>query len=200
MLEVVIMRLIKIIIIVVIVVILILTTLTIVTSRGFAQIADLINRDTEMFYKQYSFSEPPLKNYQINGVLFIPYTNHNPLPSYDQKFHNYSLNVVAYRQKGNNSKVIINKVTLEGINDIEFDNIAKVLNKDMEFSDDAKHADKQLDRITLIDEINNYDMKLTNKSQIKVVLNVSVEENGKITTGDLEYMFETKMRKYLVQQ
>ena len=43
-------------------------------------------------------------------------------------------------------------------------------------------------------------MELTNKSQIKVVLNVSVEEDGEVITRDLEYIFETRIREYLVQR
>jgi hypothetical protein len=43
-------------------------------------------------------------------------------------------------------------------------------------------------------------MELNNKSQLKVILNITVEENGQSTTKDLEYIFGTRIRKYLVQR
>lgn len=191
------MRLIKIILIVVIVIILILTILTIATSRGFSEITDLIHKDTENVHVKegYNFTDPKLERYQINGVLLIPYARQNPFKS-NEKYNTYSLRLASYKQKENDNKVIINRVTVEGINDIKFIKIDKILNEKSEFSNDNISLSENI----LMDEINNYDMELTDKSQIKVLLNVSVEENGNITTRDLEYIFETKTRKYLIQR
>lgn len=191
------MRLIKIVIIVALVTLLIFIMLTILTSHGFSEITDLIHTDTEKVHVEegYSFTDPKLEKYQINGVLFIPYTRHNPIGN-DDKFYTYSLRLASYKKKDDDNKVIINYATLEGINDIKFIEMNKILNKESEFVD----GNMRLSEGVLIDEINNYDMELTDKSQIKVVLNVSVEENGEITTRDLEYIFETKIRKYLNQR
>lgn len=193
------MRLRKIIVISIIGIIFIVAIIVIVTSRGVDEIVDLINKDTEIFYESYNLSESDLKDYQIGGVLFIPYTNHNPISNYDQKYHNYSLSLETYRKKGDDSRVVVNKVTLEGQSDINFVNMSDIINKELEFSDDEKNEDLQINRITLIDKINDYDMMLNKKSKIKVVLNVSVNKNGEITTHDLNYIFSTKIRKYLVQ-
>ncbi len=195
------MRLIKIIIIVVLVVILILIALTILTSRGFSEITDLIHKDTEKVHVEegYSFTDPKLEQYQINGVLLIPYTRQNPFKTYEDKYYNYSLRLAAYK-RADNQKVAINHVRVEGVKNVKFNKITKGnLSIELEFNKDESN-EVQTSEIILIDEINDYDMELTDKSQIKVVLNVSVEENGRVATRDLEYIFETKIRKYLNQR
>lgn len=176
-----------------------LLILSLLTSCRFSEITDLIHKDTEKFYENYSFSEPLLQKYKINKILFIPYTNQNPEQSYEQKYSTYSLSLASYGQKVNNSKVIVNYVTVEGDQDIIFDKITNNLNESLEFNNDEKQDNMKISVITLFDEINDYNMELTDKSRLKVVLNVTVEENGKSITGDLEYYFETRVRKYLVQ-
>ena len=86
------------------------------------------------------------------------------------------------------------------VKDVNFNKVTKEdLNIELEFSED-KSNELQSSEIVLIEEINDYDMELNNKSQLKVILNITVEENGQSTTKDLEYIFGTRIRKYLVQR
>ena len=48
--------------------------------------------------------------------------------------------------------------------------------------------------------MNENDMKLNAKSEMKIVMNISVQENETLTTRNLEYSIETKVRKYLQQR
>lgn len=196
------MRLVKNIIVVLLFMVLVLVIFNFLTSNGYAEITDLIHKDTEklIIEEGYDFSDSELNKYQVNEILFIPYTRHNPFESYDEEFYSYSLRLASYKPKENDNKVMINYVTVEGINDVEFDKITKTLNRKLEFIGHEKNSEVQIDEFILIDEINNYNMELNDNSQIKVVLNVSVEENEKIVTRDLVYKFETRVRKYLVQR
>lgn len=170
--------------------------ISILTSCQYAEIIDLIHKDTEKYHDGNNLSAPELEHYQIKGIIFTPYTIHNPEQSYEQKYSTYSLKLAYYSQKKNNAKITINYVTIEAIQDVKYDKISKKLNKLLDLNND----NMQLNDVVLIDQINNYNMELKDKSQIKVVLNISIEENGEIITRDLEYIFETRIRKYLVQR
>ena len=99
------------------------------TSCKFARIIDLIEKDTEVFFDNYDFSDPRLKPYQINEIIFSPYTIHFPSD------YEYSLVLSSYRKKENKSKVIINNVRVEGIKDVKFKKITKELNQELDFKE-----------------------------------------------------------------
>jgi hypothetical protein len=180
------------------IVVLVLTML-ILTGCSFAEITDLIHRDTDRISveKEDGFSNPRLNQYKVNGVVFIPYTRQNPFKTYEDKYYYYSLRLASYTQ-AINSKVVVNCVTIEGVRNVKFKTITKEANKQLEFSNDPNNKTLKSE-IVLVDAINDYNMELNKDSQLKVVLNVSVEQDGKTTTRDMEYVFETQIRKYLNQ-
>lgn len=188
----------KIIILILVSIVLILITLT---SCKFDQITDLIHKDTESLQARNAemLTDDKTEKYQIEGILFIPYIRQNPFETYEDKYYCYSLRLAAYKLAGE-QKVVVNCISIEGVKDVNFNKVTKEdLNIELEFSED-KSNELQSSEIVLIEEINDYDMELNNKSQLKVILNITVEENGQSTTKDLEYIFGTRIRKYLVQR
>lgn len=190
------MEFIKKMIIVIIVAILILSVLMILISRYSAEIIDLIHLDTDYSrIGERDLSDPLFDQYRIDGIVFTPYTRLNHGKGYNDDFYTYSLRLAVYKQLENSNKVIVNHFEVDGVKDVKFNKIAGTINKELEFDDGGDGILSSED--ILIDVINNYNMELNKKSQLKVVLNVSVvDEDGKLTTRDLEYYFETNIRKY----
>jgi uncharacterized protein YlaN (UPF0358 family) len=169
---------------------LVVFTLGFLSSCQTSSIADLIHKDTNQIDEKtkFNFSDPKLEKYHIDGVFFIPYIPHRSHFTYD-------LRLAAYKTNGNNSKVTINSATIEGLEEI---NLRKVTSDKSTVLEFIEHKDNiQASQIPLIEQINDYDMGLTKKSKLKVVLNITVEENDTTITRDLEYTFETKIRTYL---
>jgi hypothetical protein len=170
------------------------------TSCKTAKIIDLINQDTNRFYEDYDLSDQALEQYKINDVLFIPYTVHNTAQSYKDKFDSYKLILEVYRKDNDNSKIIINHVAVEGIKEVKFKRIAKTLNKTIKLNNLSKGSEFQTGEIVLLEEINTYNMELKDNSQIKVILNISVIDGIKTINKDIEYIFQTNTREYLLQR
>ncbi|MFZ5966968.1 MAG: hypothetical protein ACOYVK_07310 [Bacillota bacterium] len=190
----------KITMMVVVIGILAIAALTMLTSRGFSKSMELIHKDTDKFHKGYNFSDPLLTQYQTNGIVFTPYTRQNPEHSYQEKFPTYSLRLAAYKEKENGSKAVINYVTIEAAKDVRFNKLTKDINKKLEFGTVRKNKHIQCSEVILVDGINHYDMELNQDSRIKVMINVTVEESGKSSTCDLEYYFDVRTRRFLVQR
>jgi hypothetical protein len=171
------------------------------TSCTTAKITDLVHKDTEVGNIQdIKFSDPLLKKYQINGLLFVPYMVHNPDKSYNSDYENFSLKLATYKPiEDVGSNVKVNSVKIVGVKDINFTPISNTLNIYLVFKNEDKNPNLQVSEEYLVDEINNYNMQLNKESQLKVIINVSIEENGKIITEDLIYTFETNIREYLIQ-
>ncbi|WP_027399035.1 hypothetical protein [Anaerovorax odorimutans] len=190
------MKLFKLFMILLVIIILAIGILTVVTSRGVTQIIDLINKDTDTLNVEegFDFSEPILNKYEINKTLFIPYMVKNTPKSNDEKYYTYSLKLASYKEK-NNNKIVINYVIIDEMQDVYFNKVEKEINQEVAFDNNEIQSGDMI----LIDAINSYDMKLNKKSRIRIVINISVEENGKIITNDLKYDFQTRIREYLVQ-
>ena len=120
---------------VLIVLIIVIFISSFLTSCKFSKIIDLVHKDTDTFYKKYDFSDSRLKKYQVNGIIFIPYTRQLPHRSYSDKFHYYYLSLASYRKKGDDGKVIINNVELEGVKEVKFKKITKELKQELEFKE-----------------------------------------------------------------
>lgn len=167
------------------------------TSCGIAEITDLYHKDTKSVgrpIEEINFSDPKLKNYQINGILFYPVIGHN---STNSDLETYYLMLKTFKPKEQaNNNVIINNVKVEGSKDINFSPISKDLNKNLIFTNEDTNSSIQTSKIDLIEQLNDYNMKLSeNKSELKVVINVSVEDGEQIITKELIYIFETNTRK-----
>jgi hypothetical protein len=89
-------------------------TLLVLTSCT-ATMIDLYNEDTNLITVEegFDFSAPTLEKYQINNVLFIPYFSHEF--SNDKENEDiYPLNMLVYKESKNESKVVVNNITIKG--------------------------------------------------------------------------------------
>jgi hypothetical protein len=169
-------------------------TLLVLTSCT-STIIDLYHEDTNLITVEegFDFSDPTLEKYQINNILFIPY--------FSQEFSNdkiYTLNMLVNKEAINDSKVVVNSIIVEGTKNVDIEKSEVILNKKLVFEELEGTIQESEDN--LIEQINNKDMKLNENSEIKILINISVEENKKITTRNLEYIFITDVRTYLNQR
>lgn len=172
--------------------------LSILSSCGISEITDLYHEDTKSVggpTEEINFLDPNLKNYQIQGVLFYPFIRHK---STNSDFETYYLKLVTYKPKGvADNNVIINFVKVEGAKEIEFTPISKDFNKKLKFIYEDDSSSIQKSTIELFEQLNDYDMKLNeHKSQLKIIINVSVVDGNQITTENLIYIFEADTRRY----
>jgi hypothetical protein len=98
----------------------------------------------------------------------------------------------------NDSKVVVNSIIVEGIKNVDLEKSEVILNKKLVFEELEGTIQESEDN--LIEQINRKDMKLNENSEIKILINISVEENKKITTRNLEYICITDVRTYLNQR
>lgn len=172
--------------------------LSVLTSCATAEITDFYHQDTNSLggqIEEIHFLDPNLKNYQISGVLFYPFISHT---SANSDFETYDIMLRTFKSKEvADSNVIINNVKVEGTKEINFTPISKDFNKKLKFINEDGSSRIQTSTIQLIEELNDYDLKLIeNKSELKVVINVSVEDGNHVITKDLTYFFEADIRKY----
>jgi hypothetical protein len=173
----------------------ILLVLTSCTST----IIDLYHEDTNLINVEegFNFSNPKLENFQINNVLFQPYFSTDYSEEEGDEYI-YTLNMSVYKEANNDSKVRVNKITIEGTNNVLLDKKEVVVNNELAFQ--GIEGNIQESDITLLEPINGKGLKLSDDSKIKIILNISVQNNEKITTQNLEYIFSTDVRTYLIQR
>ncbi len=161
-----------------------------------AEAIDLVHKDTDAFYENYDFFDSKINEYVIGDVVFLPYITRNPYQSSEPEYSTYCLRLGVHKQKESSGKAVVNSVSVEAIQEVEFNKVFNNLNQTIVFTEDEDYQDLPTSSIILVNEINDYNMKLTEKSQIEVTLNVSVEENGEFITKDLSYIFETDIWRY----
>ncbi|NMD72719.1 hypothetical protein HHO41_21055 [Bacillus sp. DNRA2] len=167
-----------------------------------ASIIDIIHPVTEdKELSKSNFSDPELKPYLIEGVLFNPYMRQGDTTEIGEDYYyHYYLRLAVYKHPKNTSAVTVNSVKIVGGNDVTFKDVYQDISTPLEFTIDEKHESIQVSDGTLIEEINDYNMNLTDNSKLKLTLNVSVESNGKTMTRDLTYVFETRTRTFNVMR
>ncbi|MBM6616326.1 hypothetical protein [Bacillus suaedaesalsae] len=175
-----------------------ITILFILTSCETTEITYLYHKDTYSVgvpVEEINFSDVKLKKYTINEILFYPVIRHN---SSNSNPETYSLALKVFKPKEvTDNSVIINNVKLEGSKAITFKPISTEINKNIEFINDGNQLGVKTSENDLIDEINDYDMNLKdNKSELKVLINVSVISGKQIITKELEYIFKAETEEY----
>lgn len=181
--------------------ILVTIILSLLTSCGTAEITDLYHKNTNSLggpIEEINFSDSNLKNYQVNGILFYPFIRHESTKSTNSDIETYYLKLEVFKPKEvAESNVIINNVKIEGDKNIVFTTISKDFNEKLKFINEEGSSGIQTSTIELFEQLNDYNMKLIeNKSELKVIINVSVEDENQITTKNLIYIFEADTRKY----
>jgi hypothetical protein len=173
-------------------------TLLVLTSCT-ATIIDLYHEDTNLITVEegINFSDPRVEKYQINKVFFKPYLSIE-FTNDKENEDIYPLNMLVYKESKNESKVVVNNITIKGTKNVDLEKDEVILNKKLAFEE--LEGIIQESHVNLIEQINHKDMKLNENSEIKIVINISVEENEKITTRNLEYIFITDVRTYLIQR
>lgn len=179
----------------------IIALVVMVMSCGTSEIIDVIHKDTdELNIENYKGLDPTLERYQIDGVLLIPYIRNIPKVNAGEEFYAYTLRLASYKNGDDQKQVTINSVSVEGIKNVELSKISKKVDKNLDFKKLQSSNKFESNGNVLIDEINHHDMKLDKNSEIKVMLNVSVKDGEDIITRDLEYVFTTRIRRYLNQR
>lgn len=173
--------------------------LILATACKTADIIDLIHKDTEQInyiekedLKEEIFLKNNFDQYKINDTIFIPNLIHS---SKGEEY--YSLYIDSYRISGT-EKFFVNNIVIEGIENVDFDKLVKSnMNKQIEFNYNEESGLEE-GYIELIEPINDNNMNLNKDSRIKVVLNMVVEDKGEKHDYDLEYVFESDIRTYLL--
>lgn len=161
---------------------------------------DLIHPETNKLQVTTDvISDEKYEEYQVEGTIFIPYINRNP-KYYDLDYSVYSLRLATYQLKESSNKVKVNKIKIVGNNQTNFEGIIEEESFPLAFTKDEETPSIQVSDKTLIEKINNHDLKLSEESIINVIINVTVEVDGKTITKDLSYDFETLIRTYAVQR
>ncbi|MEN8905243.1 MAG: hypothetical protein ABF289_04715, partial [Clostridiales bacterium] len=140
-----------------------------------------------------------LENYTINNVLLIPYFRHNPFDE-KQDFYTYSLRLVVYRKDGDTSKVIINNLHMNKLENIEFNEYKKDINKELVFKIVKNNSDDTIQKSEniLVHEINNINMKLNENSSLKLTINASIEQDKEKITSNIVFNFITNVRNHSI--
>jgi hypothetical protein len=168
------------------------------TSCKTASIIDLIHKDTHhITFDESLFSNEDsiLDDYQLNKVMFRVYTTLNE--NVDIEYSDYALKLAAYKEI-DDKKIVINTVVVEGINDIELEKKIYDINKTMTFSEYNNQKLILRSIINLTPSISNYDMELIETSQIKVTININIEDDSTSLNKDLTYILEPNIRTYPV--
>jgi hypothetical protein len=162
-------------------------------------IIDLYHEDTNLIKVEEGFnlSNPKFENFQIKSVLFQPYFSTDYSEEEGDEYI-YTLNMSVYKEANNDSKVTLNKITIEGTKNVILDKNDVVINKELAFQ--GIEGNMQESNIILLEPLNGKDLKLSDDSKIKVILNISVQKDKKIITCNLEYIFKTDVRTYLIQR
>ncbi len=174
---------------------LVVMVLLTLTSCRTASITDIVHIDTNevVIGEDYILGKnDELNQYEVNGVLFRPYMVHSDYAAYAFKLAVYSVNETP--------NVTINNYTIEGIEDIEFEEISDVIDEKASFTEYIKQDEVMRSIINITSNISKKDMVLNDSSKLLVTINVSVEKDGKLITKDLEYIFETNTRTYPVMR
>lgn len=167
---------------------LIITTL-ILTSCVYGEMYNELDELTGL-----SRDEASQERYTLNDVSIWPVINMCNPRDYDVvPFNMFRLSVVSSKDLNDDSQVIINSVTVEGVSNIKFKEISKDLDENMEFSGEGNDG-YVAGKIVAFEEINDYNMRLNNKSQIKVTINATVINGEESVTKDIETIF--KYKKY----
>lgn len=162
-------------------------------------IIDLYHEDTNLIKvdEGFNLSNPKFENFQINSVLFQPYFS-TDYSEEEGDGYIYTLNMSVYKEANNDSKVTLNKITIEGTKNVILDKNDVDLNKELAFKGIVGNMEES--NIILLEPLNGKDLQLSDDSKIKVILNISVQKDKKITTSNLEYIFITDVRTYLIQR
>ena len=164
-----------------------------------ATIIDLYHAKTEKLkMTDEVFKDSAYDSYIVGGVFIKPYMVQSTFGESSTEYSRYTLYLGAYRKEDNSNPVVLNHIKVIGENDVIFKEINKEINLPLEFSDDKNRPSFHSSDDLLIEETNNYDMKLTENSVISVLINVTVEVNGEKITKDLTYDFTTRFRTYNV--
>ncbi|WP_042457236.1 hypothetical protein [Neobacillus dielmonensis] len=162
-----------------------------------ATIIDLYHPDTEKLkIAEDVFSNPAYEPFRAEGVLFTPYMVQNPAGTGDETFYKYSLYLGAYKLGEDIDSVTVKHVKVVGTKEADFAKLNQDISLPIEFSSDSIQKSDMI----LFDDINDQDMKLTKKSEVTVVITVSVVKDGETITKDLTYDFKTRSRTYQVQR
>ena len=176
--------------------------LVVLSACKTASITDLIHSDTEDIIIGENFilgEDSTLNDYQVDKVLFRPYTIHNSTDNENEGYDTYSINLAVYKESGS-KKVTINRITVEGLQDVEFAQIDYDIDKVLEFNEYEKQQGVQSSLITLISNTADYDMFLSKTSKIKITLDVSVIDDKEVFNSKLEYILETRIKTYPVMR
>ncbi|MDX8360783.1 hypothetical protein [Cytobacillus sp. IB215316] len=167
-------------------------------------IIDLIHPETERFYTEKVedvFNHAPYEPYINEGIYMFPVTRQNQKYGSDEEgYYSYSLGIVAYKKYDNLNTATINHIKVVGTNDVAFKEIEEDINVTLEFgksaSDDPKYDSLLVGESSLIEEINNYNLNLSDESVITFIMNVSIHVNGKTITKDIKYDLKRRKRTY----
>jgi len=162
-----------------------------------ATIIDLYHPETEKLeISEAVFTDEAYEPFRAGGVLFTPYTVQTQVGTGEEAYDKYALHLGVYKLNEFTESVVINHVKVTGTEDMNFSERNQELALPIEFSNDSIASSN----VILLDEISADNMGLSDKSIIKIVLNVSVVENGETITKDLSYDFVTRLRTYQVQR
>ena len=153
---------------------------------------EIIHPNTLDFYKVDEYHEKQYKDDKVDGILFVPKVGWNNNPD---GFNSYYLYFTIIKPIDNNQNVTINSLKLEGINDVQLELISKEINQKVEFE---KSGDPKLvaTGYMLIEEFFKYfGGKIGTTSKLRLIVNVTIEENGKSYNKDLVFDLATRERK-----
>ncbi len=144
-----------------------------------------------------SFENNRVQNYIIDDNLFIVDIKTNDTEDYSYSF---SVLLNTYQKKGSNNEVTINNVKVLENRAVSIDEVDKAINQKLEFSPIPESNVYNKSSIQLVDELNNDFLNANMHSTIKVVLNISVNNNGEIVTKDIEYIFNNTLEKSITKR
>ncbi|MCD4812605.1 hypothetical protein K8S19_02805 [bacterium] len=147
----------------------------------------IINENLELFTQQRDFKSKIIKNYKIDDTVVCPFFRH-------EKDNVFSVFCSVYNNGETEREITIESLELEheGIRNIRHINEKKKLikEKDQYWGENVYFAGFVLTR--------NEEIAINSKNTITVILNVSVDDGGKLQQKKIKYDFEFEHKYFLV--